>query len=78
MVLDRADGPSSLVTSLSTAAELLNGRVDAAAANGVRWWTWSALFAALLHFPKLETELEMLGSVGNADLMEDQVDALWI
>jgi hypothetical protein len=35
LVLDGADGSSSLVTSLSTTMELLEGNVDAAAANGV-------------------------------------------
>jgi hypothetical protein len=28
-------------------------------------------------FSELETDLELLGSRRNADLMEDQVDALW-
>jgi hypothetical protein len=36
LVLDGADGPSSLVTSLFTVAELLEGGVNAAATNGVR------------------------------------------
>jgi hypothetical protein len=35
--LDRADRSSSLPASLSTAAELLDGWVDTAAANKVRW-----------------------------------------
>jgi hypothetical protein len=35
------------------------------------------LATALSHFLELGTELELLGSVCNADLMEDQVDALW-
>jgi hypothetical protein len=35
------------------------------------------LAAALSHFLELETELELLGSRCNADLNEDQVDALW-
>jgi hypothetical protein len=39
--------------------------------------TQSALDAALLHFPELKSELELLGSERNADLTEDQVDALW-
>jgi hypothetical protein len=78
LVLDMADGPSSLAVSLSIAAELLEGHVDAAAANGVRCGTQSALVATLLHFSELETELELLGSGRNAVLMEDQVDSLWI
>jgi hypothetical protein len=67
-VLDGANESSSLVVSLSTAA----------AANGVRWETRSVLVAALSHFSELETKLELLRSGRNTDLMEDQVDALWI
>jgi hypothetical protein len=36
LVLDNADGPSSQVTSLSTAVELLEGRINATTAIGVR------------------------------------------
>jgi hypothetical protein len=35
MVLDNVDGPCSLATSLSMAAELLEGRIDIVATNGV-------------------------------------------
>jgi hypothetical protein len=49
-MLDGADGPSSLVASLSMVVELLEGHIDAAATNGVRWGTQSALVATLLHF----------------------------
>jgi hypothetical protein len=35
------------------------------------------LAAIVFHFPELEAELELLGSEHNADLAEDQVDALW-
>jgi hypothetical protein len=37
LVLDWADGPSSLAVSLSMVVELLEGWVDATAANEVRW-----------------------------------------
>jgi hypothetical protein len=74
LMLDRANGPSSLVASLSAVAELLEDRVNAVAANGVRW----GLVATLSHFLKLEAELELLGSRCNMALTEDQVDALWI
>jgi hypothetical protein len=47
------------------------------AANRVHWDTWSTLAAALSRFSELGTELELLGSGRNADLTEDQVDALW-
>jgi hypothetical protein len=36
------------------------------------------LVAAVSHFPKLKTELEVLGSGRSADLIEDEADALWI
>jgi hypothetical protein len=35
LVLDNADGKSSLAASLSTVVELLEGQVDIAAANGI-------------------------------------------
>jgi hypothetical protein len=35
LVLDRAEGTSSLATSLSLSVELLEGRIDAMGANGV-------------------------------------------
>jgi hypothetical protein len=38
--------------------------------------TRSALVATLLHFPELETKLELLGSWCDARLTEDLVDAL--
>jgi hypothetical protein len=37
MVLDNVDGPSSLVASVSRAVDLLEGQIDAMAANGVHW-----------------------------------------
>jgi hypothetical protein len=77
MVLDNVDGPSSLVASLSTVVELLEGWVDTAAANGVLWGTRSTLISALSYFSEVDAELELLMSRHNADLTEDQVDALW-
>jgi hypothetical protein len=47
------------------------------AANGVHWGIQSALVAALLCFPDVKSELELLGSRRNVDLTDDQVDALW-
>jgi hypothetical protein len=58
------------------AVELLEGRIDAVIANGVYWGTRSTLVAALSHFSELKSELELLGSGCNADLTEDQADAL--
>jgi hypothetical protein len=77
-VLKGFDETSSLAALLSSAADLIEGRVDAAVANGVHWRARLALTAALLHFPELEVELELLGSGHNADLMEGHLDALWI
>jgi hypothetical protein len=45
LVQDGANERSSLAASLSTVAELLEGRIDTATANGVCWGTWSALVA---------------------------------
>jgi hypothetical protein len=78
LVLDRADGSSSLTASLSMVVEWLEGRVDATAANGVCWGTRSALVAALSHFLEQEAKLEMPWPGRNVVLTEDQVDALWI
>jgi hypothetical protein len=47
--------------ALSPAIEMLEGHIDAAATNGVRRGTQSALATALSHFPELGTELELLG-----------------
>jgi hypothetical protein len=76
-VLGNADGLSSLTASLSVVVKLLDGRIDTTTANGVSWGTQSALVAALLHFLELKAKLELLGSGQNADLTDDQADALW-
>jgi hypothetical protein len=70
-MLERVDGTSFSI------AELIMDRINADAANGVRWGTWTTLVAALSHFPKLGTEMELLGSGRKVNLMENQVDALW-
>jgi hypothetical protein len=77
LVLERADRPSSLVTSLSSAEELLKGHIDAVTSYGVRWGTQSALVVTLSHVPELGAKLELLGSGLDADLIVNQVDALW-
>jgi hypothetical protein len=66
LVLDNADGLSSLAASLSS--------VDATVANGVHWGTWSVLVTTLSHFPKLE----LLGSECNVVLREDRMGVLGI
>jgi hypothetical protein len=77
LVLDNIDGLSSLAASLSMVVELLEGQIDTTTTNGVCWGTRSALVAAMSHFLELKSELQLLGSGCNADLTEDQADALW-
>jgi hypothetical protein len=76
LVLGNVNETSSLAASLSTVVELLKGRINTVAANGVHWGTWSALVAALSDFPELEIEMELLESGCNANLTDDQTDAL--
>jgi hypothetical protein len=76
-VLERSDEAPSLVAAFSSTGDLSKGRVDAAAANGVYWRARLALTAILLHFPKLELELELLGFGYNADLTKDQMEVFW-
>jgi hypothetical protein len=77
LVLDGINKTSSLVASLSKVAELLEGRVDIMGTNGVCWGAQSTLVAVLLHFPELKTELGLLGSGRNMNLIEDEANALW-
>jgi hypothetical protein len=58
-------------------AEVIEGRVNAAALNEVHLGAWLALTAALSHFPEAESVLELLGSGYNADLMTDEMEAFW-
>jgi hypothetical protein len=66
----------SLVASMLKAMELLEGWIDASATNGVRWGSHSVLVATVSHFLELKTKLEVLGSGRNAELVEDEADAL--
>jgi uncharacterized protein with NRDE domain len=77
LILGDASGSSSLAMSLVMAAEEVEKRVNVAATNGVWWGTRSTLVAALSHFPKLEPELELLGSEQDVGLSDGQTDALW-
>jgi hypothetical protein len=76
-MLDNINELSSPAASLSMVVELLEGWIDTADANGVRWGTQSTLVASLSHFLELETKLELLRSGCNVDLTNDQEDALW-
>jgi hypothetical protein len=75
-MLGSVNGPSSLVASMSVAAGLLEGPIDATVANGVCWGSRYGLAAAMLHFPELKTEQEVLGSGRISDLKEDEANAL--
>jgi hypothetical protein len=77
LVLGKASEPSSPATSLSMVAEEVEIWINTMAANRVRCETQSVLVAVLLHFPELKSKLELLRSKRNADLSDDQVDALW-
>jgi uncharacterized protein with NRDE domain len=77
LVLGEAGLPSSLVTSLSMAAEDVENQINTVTTNGVWWGTRSALVIILSHFSQLKTELELLRSGWNVDLSDDQADALW-
>jgi hypothetical protein len=77
LALGNVGEPSSLGTSLSMVAELLESRINTTAANGVHWGTRSVLVAILSHLSELKTKLELLGSGQNAYLIEDRVDPLW-
>jgi hypothetical protein len=66
-----------LVVVVSPSKELIEGCVNAVALNGVQWGVRLALTAILSHFPKLESELELLGFRYNTDLMNDEMENLW-
>jgi hypothetical protein len=70
-VLGDADGSSTQAMSKSTVAELLEGQIDTVATNGVHWGSRSALVVAVLHFSKLGTNLEVLGSGRSVELTKD-------
>jgi hypothetical protein len=57
-VLGRSDEAPSLAVALSSTADLIEGLIDAATANGAQL----VLTIVWSHFPKLELELELLGS----------------
>jgi hypothetical protein len=76
-VLGSTDGSSAQAMPMPAVAELLEGRIDTAAANGVCWGSRSALVAAVSHFPELDTDFEVLRSSRNVGLIEDEVGALW-
>jgi hypothetical protein len=70
LVLERSDEAPSLAAALSITVDVIEGRVDAAATNGVHWGAWLVLTAILSHFP----ELELLGSGYNANLAKDEME----
>jgi hypothetical protein len=62
---------------LSSTADLIEGRVGAAAINKVHWGAWQEMTTVLLLFPELELELELLGSGYNADLTNNEMEVFW-
>jgi hypothetical protein len=79
-VLERFDEMPRLVVAvaLSLTSKGIEGPIDVAAANGVHWGARLALTTVLLHIPKLELKLVLLGSGYNANLIKDEVEVLWI
>jgi hypothetical protein len=77
LMLDDADGSSLLAAFMSAVVEQLKRQIDVAAANEVHWGSRYVLVVAVLHFPELGIDLEVLGSRRGAGLIEDEVDALW-
>jgi hypothetical protein len=77
LVAGGAGRPSSRAMSKSAAVELLEDRIDAAAANKVCWASCSTLVAAVSHFTELDADLEVLRSECSVGLTEDEVGALW-
>jgi hypothetical protein len=75
-VLGRPKETPPLVVALSVSIELIEGRVNAVAINGVHWGSRLVLTAVLPHFLELEAELELLGSGYNTDLMNDEMENL--
>jgi hypothetical protein len=77
LVLEGFGEEPSLVVALSSVAYLIEGHIDAAAANEVLRWARLALATVLSHFPKLELELELLRSSNNVDLTRDLMEVFW-
>jgi hypothetical protein len=75
-MLGRSDETPSLAVALSPSVELNEGHVNAAAINRVHWGR-VVLTVVLLHFPELDSKLELQGSGYNADLMKDEIEAFW-
>jgi hypothetical protein len=76
LVLGSADRPRSLVVAMSMAWSCSKAG-STRGSNEARLGCCLVLVAAVLHFSELKTELEVLGSGCNTDLIEDKVDALW-
>jgi hypothetical protein len=54
--LDSADWPSSLVASMSTAVELLEGQIDATTDNRVRWGVLLCIGCCHVTFPRAKPQ----------------------
>jgi hypothetical protein len=67
----------SLVASLARVAEEVENWINTTTANGIQCGPDLLRLLPCHIFPKLGPELELLGSQWDADLSDDQVDALW-
>jgi hypothetical protein len=76
LVLGHASGSSSLAASLAMVVKEVENRVNTTVANGFRWGARSALVVILSHFPELKSKLELIGSGQDANLSDNQVNAL--
>jgi hypothetical protein len=76
LVLERFDETPSLAGALSSIVKQIEGRIVAAAANGIHWGV-TGTDRCLVTLPQLDLKLELLGSGYNADPMKDEMEALW-
>jgi hypothetical protein len=75
-VLERSDETPSLVGVLSSTVKQIEGRIDAAATNGIHWGV-TGIDCCLVTLPQLDFKLELLGSRYNVDPTKDEMEALW-
>jgi hypothetical protein len=74
-MLYNVDGSSSLTASMFMVVQLFDGRINAAATNGVHWGSCSTFVATVSHFLELKSELELLRSEHNTDVTKDEANA---
>lgn len=77
LVLENADGVSSMPQALAMAAERIEDRIEAAAATGARWGARMALTTAVSHFPEVKPDLPVIGDGFNPQLTRGATGLLW-